>query len=82
VRRGTLASLSASVLDGVKGECVVVLRGAAAVEKEPVAELEILALVTARITGGLSKRDAITAVAEELGLPKRAVYQLVVGAKS
>ncbi len=81
VRRGSLASLETSVVDGVKGECVLVLRGAVSLEIPVVADDEILAQVTARVSDGLSQRDAIGAVASELGLPKRAVYRLVVGGK-
>jgi len=81
VRRGSLASLETSVVDGVKGECVLVLRGVASVELPVVADDEILAQVMARVSDGLSQRDAIGAVAGELGLPKRAVYRLVVGGK-
>jgi 16S rRNA C1402 (ribose-2'-O) methylase RsmI len=73
--------LETSVVDGVKGECVLVLRGVASVELPVVADDEILAQVMARVSDGLSQRDAIGAVASGLGLPKRAVYRLVVGGK-
>lgn len=81
VRRGSLATLSASVVDGVKGECVVVLHGATVKEREPVTDEQILQCVATQMQDGTSKRDAIAIVAGELALPKRMVYQLVVGAK-
>jgi 16S rRNA (cytidine1402-2'-O)-methyltransferase len=77
VRRGTLAELAAWAADGVLGEVTLVVAGggspaAAATPQEAarrVAELE---------RTGLSRRDAISAAAGELGRPRREVYNAVV----
>jgi 16S rRNA (cytidine1402-2'-O)-methyltransferase len=77
VRRGTLANLADWATSGVLGEITVVVAGRqqpvpAATPEEAerrVAELE---------QAGRSRRDAITAAAGELGLPRREVYNAVV----
>lgn len=82
VRRGTLLSLSASVVDGVKGECVVVLHGVVATEREPVSDEQIVQRVAEQMQDGTSKRDAIGQVAKEFAMSKRTVYQLVMSTKT
>ena len=80
VRRGTLAELAAWAADGVRGEVTVVLAGA----PEPAAEAtpdELVRLVAVREQAGLSRKDAIAAVAAETGTVKREVYDAVVAAK-
>lgn len=81
VRRGTLETLMQSVADGVKGECVLVLRGATETEGARVTDEQILKRVAEQMHDGTSKRDAIAMVAEEYAVPKRTVYQLVVSTK-
>ena len=79
VRRGTLAELADWASGGVLGEVTVVLAGA-----EPVAELEaddLAGAVAHREAAGLSRKDAIAAVASETGLPRREVFDAVVAAK-
>lgn len=72
VWRGTLAEAAdraASV--EARGEFVLVLDGAAAVEAT--AE-DVDSALLVRLTAGATKRDAVTAVAAELSVPKRQVY--------
>ena len=79
VIRGTLAGLAERLQAGVLGEVTLVIAGAeghAAAPGRPVA-----ALVAEREQGGLSRKEAITAVARELGVPKRQVYDAVVAGR-
>jgi 16S rRNA (cytidine1402-2'-O)-methyltransferase len=79
VRRGTVRELAAWAQGGVLGEVTVVLAGA-----EPAPELatdDLAAAVRVREAAGLSRKDAIAAVAAEAQLPKRDVYDAVVAAK-
>lgn len=81
VRRGTLETLEASVAAGVKGECVLVLRGAAPHVQAMPSDEAIVEKVAAVVASGRTTRDAIAAVADELQLPRRQVYQLAIEAK-
>lgn len=81
VRRGTLDVLIDGVADGVKGECVLVLRGVEPPEQQAVTDDTILGEVATAVDAGASQRDAIATVAANLGVPKRTVYQLVVNQK-
>ncbi|HVM28629.1 MAG TPA: 16S rRNA (cytidine(1402)-2'-O)-methyltransferase [Mycobacteriales bacterium] len=79
VRRGTVAELAAWAAGGVLGEVTVVLAGA-----EPAAELDdgdLVGAVALREDAGLSRKEAIAAVASETGRPRREVYDAVVAAK-
>jgi len=79
VRRGTLAELSAGVeADPPRGEITLVVAGAQTrpVRRDPA---EIAALVAERQRAGASRRDAVDAVAAELGLPRREVYAAALG---
>ncbi|MDP9407036.1 MAG: 16S rRNA (cytidine(1402)-2'-O)-methyltransferase [Actinomycetota bacterium] len=80
VRRGGLADLAAWAREGVRGEVTVVVEGAA----EPAVDLtpeELVRLVGVREEAGLTRKEALAAVASENGLPKRDVYDAVVAAK-
>ncbi|MCU1673843.1 MAG: hypothetical protein JWN77_1956 [Frankiales bacterium] len=80
VRRGTLAELAAWAADGVRGEVTVVVAGA----PEPTVELtgdELVRQVGVRESAGLSRKEAIAAVAQENGVPRRDVFDAVVAAK-
>jgi 16S rRNA (cytidine1402-2'-O)-methyltransferase len=80
VVRGTLPELAAWACAGVRGEVTLVLEGA----PEPTVELtpaELVRLVGVRETAGLTRKEALAAVAAESGLPKSAVYDAVVAAK-
>jgi len=78
VRRGTLAALAAGYEgEAVKGEVVVVIGPGA-----PPAATE--ADIRARLTGAMATmrlKDAATAVAGALGLPRQQVYRLALGMK-
>lgn len=77
VVRGGLRELADWAAEGVRGEVTVVVQGAeavAAVESTPEA---LRAAVAEREAGGMSRKDAILAVAKLAGLPKREVYEVV-----
>jgi len=58
----------------VRGEVVVVLDGAAPPAAAP--EEEVVEALRREVDGGASWRDASSAVAAELGVPRRVVYDL------
>jgi 16S rRNA (cytidine1402-2'-O)-methyltransferase len=75
VFRGTLAEAAAHVAEHQpRGEYVVVLDGAP--PAPPATRDDIVAALGARLAAGVSKKDAVAAVAAELGVPKRAVYSV------
>jgi 16S rRNA (cytidine1402-2'-O)-methyltransferase len=75
VRRAMLSELLASVgKTPVKGELVIVIEGAA--EKEPDIEAAVAEAV-GRTEAGESVREATRAVAEQRGVPRRALYDRV-----
>lgn len=77
VRRGTLAALLAGLEDEVRGEVVVVVgRGT----PREATEEDIRARL-AEAMGTMRLKDAATAVAGALGLPRQKVYQLALGMK-
>ena len=80
VVRGTLGELVVWAEAGVRGEVTLVLEGAAQprVELTPQA---LAALVGHREEAGLTRKEALAAVAAETGRPKREVYDAVVAAK-
>ena len=57
-----------------RGEYVVVLGGAP--EASPASDADIEAALVARLGAGEDKREALPAVAAELGVPKRRVYEI------
>src|SRR3954469_15597396 len=70
VRRGSLGELAEWAAAGVRGEITVVVAGAA----EPDVELsgeELVRQVRVREEAGLSRKDAVAAVAQETGVPRR-----------
>jgi 16S rRNA (cytidine1402-2'-O)-methyltransferase len=77
VLRGSLGELAARLADGVLGEVTLVVAGASQLP-EPVTEAEAVTEVRARVLRGASRRDAVAAVAAELGLRKRDLYAAVV----
>lgn len=81
VRRGTLAELAAWALDGVRGEITVVVSGAAAGERPEPSAGDLAELVARREAAGEHRKTAIAEVAAQTGLPKRTVFDAVVGAK-
>jgi 16S rRNA (cytidine1402-2'-O)-methyltransferase len=81
VRRGALGELVTWAADGVRGEITLVVAGA----PEPDVELsgeELVRQVRLREEAGLSRKEAVGAVAQETGVPKREVYDAVVASKA
>lgn len=79
VLRSSLASLAERVAEhGVRGEVTVVVGGASPAQLP--SDDEVVARVEALVGGGMSRKDAVTAVAGALGMRRRAVYQAVVEA--
>jgi 16S rRNA (cytidine1402-2'-O)-methyltransferase len=81
VRRGSLAALADWASTGVLGEVTVVVEGA----PEPAVELtqdELVREVGLREDAGLTRKEAIAAVAQETGVVRREVYDAVVRAKA
>ena len=77
IRRGTLAELAGWAQGGVRGEITLVVAGAAGQAGE--ADLAGAADdVAVRVAAGASRKDAVAAVAAELGLRKNALYEAVV----
>jgi 16S rRNA (cytidine1402-2'-O)-methyltransferase len=79
VRRGTLAELAEWARGEVRGEITVVVDGASAANAEP---QDLAALVAAREAAGSTRKDAIADVARAHDVPKRAVYNAVLAAKT
>jgi len=78
VRRGTLAELVAWAKGDVRGEITLVVAGASGTHDEPD---DVAGLVTAHEDAGMTRKDAIAAVAREHGLRKRDVYGAVLATK-
>ncbi|MDQ6650651.1 MAG: 16S rRNA (cytidine(1402)-2'-O)-methyltransferase [Actinomycetota bacterium] len=82
VRRGSLAELAAWAEPGVLGEVTLVVAGASAVPADAAADPPALAaLVAEREAGGEARKEAIAAVAQAVGVPKRVVFDAVVAAR-
>jgi 16S rRNA (cytidine1402-2'-O)-methyltransferase len=77
VRRGTLAELADWAGPGTLGEITLVVEGARARDGLVPIE-EAVGQVAARVRAGEPRRDAIAAVAGDLGLSRREVYNAVV----
>ena len=74
VWRGSLdAAVAHLAATEPRGEYVLVLGGATL---EPVSEAEVDAALQARLAAGETKKSAVAAVAGELGVPKRVVYDI------
>lgn len=78
VRRGTLSELAAWADEGVRGEIVLVVGGAAGQSTSPAAAL---AEVQQRVAGGERLKDATRAVAEATGLVARELYSAALAAR-
>ncbi|GAA2970873.1 16S rRNA (cytidine1402-2'-O)-methyltransferase [Microbacterium terrae] len=79
VARGTLAELAAWAADGVRGELVVVVAGAAPREVDfP----DAVAQVTALVAAGTRLKDAAGEVAANTGHSSRELYQAALAARS
>src|SRR5665213_2417505 len=73
VRRGTVSSLHAGTVDGVRGELVLVIAGAT--ERAP-SESEARDTVSKMRSEGASSRDIIERLTDELGVPRNVAYKL------
>jgi 16S rRNA (cytidine1402-2'-O)-methyltransferase len=77
VRRAPLGVLAEqAATDPPRGEITLVIAGAPATAAGRPADEDLRAAVAAREAAGMSRRDAVTAVAAAYGLPKREVYAL------
>ena len=81
VRRGPLGELAAWAAGGVRGEITVVVAGADRPSGAATAPQALVDAVAAREHAGQHRKEAIAAVAEQLGVPKRTVFDAVVAAK-
>ena len=81
VRRATLGELAAWAADGVRGEVTLVIDGSSGGEYAG-KPADLAALVADRVGRGEPRKVAIAAVAAEVGVAKRVVYQAVVEAKT
>lgn len=81
VRRGGLGELAEWAAEGVRGEISIVVEGARQRPEET--DDATLLLAVSELEGeGLRRKEAITRVAKESGVPKRRVYDLVHGITS
>jgi 16S rRNA (cytidine1402-2'-O)-methyltransferase len=78
IRRGPLGDLADWAADGPLGEITIVVGGAPARSIGPADVAEAVAEVSRRVAGGMSRRDAVAAVAAEAGLSRRLVYEAAV----
>ncbi|ANB06877.1 uroporphyrin-III methyltransferase [Streptomyces ambofaciens] len=82
VRRGGLGELAAWAAEGVRGEITVVVEGAPEQGPEELGAEELVRRVRVREEAGERRKEAIAAVAAEVGVPKREVFDAVVAAKN
>ncbi|MDT0610012.1 16S rRNA (cytidine(1402)-2'-O)-methyltransferase [Streptomyces lancefieldiae] len=82
VRRGGLGELAAWAAEGVRGEITVVVEGAPDKGPGEVGAEELVRRVRVREEAGERRKEAIAAVAAEVGVPKREVFDAVVAAKN
>ncbi|MFE4665129.1 16S rRNA (cytidine(1402)-2'-O)-methyltransferase [Streptomyces sp. NPDC056716] len=81
VRRGPLTELAAWAAQGVRGEITVVVEGAPERGGEEIDAGELVRRVRVREEAGERRKEAIAAVALEVGVAKRVVFDAVVAAK-
>ncbi len=81
VVRGTLPELVTWAAGGVRGEVTLVLQGAPDRTEELTPD-ELVRLVAVREEAGLTRKEALAAVASETGRPRSAVYDAMVKAKT
>ncbi|CAN3982409.1 16S rRNA (cytidine(1402)-2'-O)-methyltransferase [Kitasatospora purpeofusca] len=82
VKRGPLGELAAWAAEGVRGEITVVVAGAPPAAPKELGPAELARLVAVREEAGERRKEAIAAIAAELSLPKREVFDAVVAAKN
>jgi 16S rRNA (cytidine1402-2'-O)-methyltransferase len=82
VLRGPLGQVRDQLAaQGPRGELTLVVAGAPAGGAAKPRPAELAAGVATLVEGGTSTRDAVTAVAEATGTPRRSVYQAVLDAR-
>lgn len=81
VKRGPIGELAAWAADGVRGEITVVVAGAPPAAPQELTPADLARLVAVREEAGERRKEAIAAVAVELSVPKREVFDAVVAAK-
>ena len=83
VWRGSLAEAVAWVgASEPRGEWVIVVGGRSEPEVPAATDDDVAAALTARLEAGANRREAVAAVAAQMGRPKRAVYDIAVGLKA
>ncbi len=81
IRRGTLSDLADWAAAGVLGEVTIVVAGDTGKHRASVDAGRAAAEVADRQAAGLTRKEAIAAVAADLRLPKRTVFDAVVASK-
>jgi 16S rRNA (cytidine1402-2'-O)-methyltransferase len=76
VRRGPVRDLADWAAAGVRGEVTVVVAGREPEEVDSLDDEQVASLVRRAEQRGLSRRDAVAAVARETGMPRRSVYDI------
>ena len=79
IRRGQLAELAEWAADGIRGELTIVVAGAPVLSVDASPD-QLNDRVQQLIGDGVDKKAAIVAVAREVGVPKREVYDAVLAA--
>jgi 16S rRNA (cytidine1402-2'-O)-methyltransferase len=74
VRRGGLDELATAAADGVRGEVTIVVSGAQPAAGEQVDSADLRRRVEEHVAAGMSRKDAITAVAADTAQPRKVVY--------
>ncbi len=74
VRRGNLADVSSWAAEGVRGEVTIVVSGALPAEPADLDADQLRSLVDAAAADGMSRKDAVTHVATQTGIPRKSVY--------
>ncbi|QPP08434.1 16S rRNA (cytidine(1402)-2'-O)-methyltransferase [Streptomyces bathyalis] len=82
VRRGSLDELAGWAAEGVRGEITVVVGGAPERRGEELDAAELARRVAVREEAGERRKEAIAAVAQQVSVPKREVFDAVVAAKN
>jgi 16S rRNA (cytidine1402-2'-O)-methyltransferase len=81
VRRGSLRELGEWAGGGVRGEITIVVGGFVGGDGRALAAADLAALVRAAEDAGMSRKEAIAAVAAQTRLPRRQVFDAVVAHK-
>lgn len=78
--RGSLQQVKEELAaQGVRGEFVILVAGAAAAEENsPASDGDYASLVRELMEQGIDKKEAVRMVAKRCGVPKRSVYQAVI----